>query len=549
MASNKESTFIDDIIQTQYENPKKKWANNTKQYQQQPSESLKDDTIQTAYENPKKNWLNNTKQQQQQPPSSLPSKTKPNEQIIEETVDEKETTDEDTPAPLTKKEKIINSIKSVLKFIAVNFGLLIILGIYTSMGALLFIALEQYNELTLCFEGQSTQTMNAINLKTQIINYIKNNVSMTASDSSKDNSTVATENLVALLVDFRNQVLSVRGSYYYTGQDCSTDSSVWNFLNVLLFTITIVSTIGYGQISPKTVPGQLFCICYAILGIPIFVIFAGNISGFLAKSFRLFYSRILCGICYISKERKKKQEKLAKQQLEEQKRIENGNKTTNVKDDEEEEDIPDDGEDDNISIPLTITITMIILYLLLGSYIFSYTEGWPGMTGFYFSYVTLSTIGFGDYSPGQNLSDPNRGMNLAIGLIYIGFGLSLLSMSFDLMQGEIIEKFVWIGSKLGFKSDDDEEGAVADEEAKDDEEKKKKEQKQEEKKGIIKKESELEMKKKPPVYNMNDAYEMITPSLPPYQSRFIRDNSNLTRLNLIQRQSTSAIKLDNKNED
>jgi len=501
MASNKESTFIDDIIQTQYENPKKKWANNTKQYQQQPSESLKDDTIQTAYENPKKNWLNNTKQQ---PPSSLPSKTKPNEQIIEETVDEKETTDEDTPAPLTKKEKIINNIKSILKFIGVNFGLLIILGIYTSMGALLFIALEQYNELTLCFEGQSTQTMNAINLKTQIINYIKNNVSMTASDSSKDNSTVATENLVALLVDFRNQVLSVRGSYYYTGQDCSTDSSVWNFLNVLLFTITIVSTIGYGQISPKTIPGQLFCICYAILGIPIFVIFAGNISGFLAKSFRLFYSRILCGIC-----------------------------------------------------SLTITITMIILYLLLGSYIFSYTEGWPGMTGFYFSYVTLSTIGFGDYSPGQNLSDPNRGMNLAIGLIYIGFGLSLLSMSFDLMQGEIIEKFVWIGSKLGFKSDDEEEGAVADEEAKDDEEKKKKEeenklkkeQKQEEKKEIIKKESELEMKKKPPVYNMNDAYEMITPSLPPYQSRFIRDNSNLTRLNLTQRQSTSAIKLDNKNED
>ena len=266
MVSNKESTFIDDIIQTPYENPKKKWTNNTKQYQQQAASAFIDDINQTPYENPKKNWTN-TKQQQQQPASSLPSNNiKPNEQIKEdEIVDEKETTDEDTPVPLTKKEKIINSIKSILKFIAVNFGLLIILGIYTSTGALLFIALEQYNELTLCFEGQSTQTMNAINLKTQLINYIKNNVSMTASDSSKDNSTVATENLVALLVDFRNQVLSVKGSYYYTGQDCSTDSSVWNFLNVLLFTITIVTTIGYGQISPKTIHGQLFCICYILL--------------------------------------------------------------------------------------------------------------------------------------------------------------------------------------------------------------------------------------------------------------------------------------------
>lgn len=57
-------------------------------------------------------------------------------------------------------------------------------------------------------------------------NWANNTKQQQPSDSSKDNSTVAIENLVALLVDFRNQVLSVKGSYYYKGQDCSTDSSV-----------------------------------------------------------------------------------------------------------------------------------------------------------------------------------------------------------------------------------------------------------------------------------------------------------------------------------
>ncbi len=103
-----------------------------------------------------------------------------------------------------------------------------------------------------------------------------------------------------------------------------------------------------------------------------------------------------------------------------------------------------------------LTCCSIFLYLLAGGYLFNYFESWPVVTGIYFCYVTLSTIGFGDYVPGQNMNDPNRNTNLIIGAIYIFFGLAILAMCFDLMQEEIIAKFTWVGSKIGMvKKDED----------------------------------------------------------------------------------------------
>ena len=42
----------------------------------------------------------------------------------------------------------------------------------------------------------------------------------------------------------------------------------WDYIQSVFFTTTILTTIGYGNISPVTFHGRLFCIFFAIIGIP-----------------------------------------------------------------------------------------------------------------------------------------------------------------------------------------------------------------------------------------------------------------------------------------
>lgn len=42
-----------------------------------------------------------------------------------------------------------------------------------------------------------------------------------------------------------------------------------------------------------------------------------------------------------------------------------------------------------------------VLFLIFPPVIFSYVEGWSYGEGFYYVFITLSTIGFGDYVVGE----------------------------------------------------------------------------------------------------------------------------------------------------
>ena len=94
---------------------------------------------------------------------------------------------------------------------------------------------------------------------------------------------------------------------------------------------------------------------------------------------------------------------------------------------------------EEIDIPVYISLIMLLAYVLFGGLIFSLwkqDKDFDFLVACYFSFITLSTIGFGDFvfgdKHGDNETELDTGQLIGTGL-YIFFGLAFLSMCIDLM--------------------------------------------------------------------------------------------------------------------
>ena len=56
---------------------------------------------------------------------------------------------------------------------------------------------------------------------------------------------------------------------------------------------------GYGHIAPSNENGQLLCILYTLIGLPIMFAFLGKIGGVMAKALKYSYSRLCCRWCRV----------------------------------------------------------------------------------------------------------------------------------------------------------------------------------------------------------------------------------------------------------
>ena len=113
--------------------------------------------------------------------------------------------------------------------------------------------------------------------------------------------------------------------------------------------------------------------------------------------------------------------------------------------------IPPDDSDANTRVPIPIVLAFVASYIGVGALLFWWLEGWTPMDAGYFCFITLSTIGFGDFVPGKSLGYETQEaqIKLVIGSLYLMFGLAVLAMSFNLVQEEVVIKCkalaLWIG--------------------------------------------------------------------------------------------------------
>uniref|UniRef100_T1ITB4 Potassium channel domain-containing protein n=1 Tax=Strigamia maritima TaxID=126957 RepID=T1ITB4_STRMM len=165
----------------------------------------------------------------------------------------------------------------------------------------------------------------------------------------------------------------------------------WKFAGAFYFATTVLTTIGYGHSTPSTAGGKAFCMFYALVGIPLGLVMFQSIGERLNK----FAAVIIKNVKRLFKF-----------------------KSVNA-------------SETNLIIMVS---TLSTLVMTTGAAAFSHYEGWNYFDSFYYCFVTLTTIGFGDYVALQkNKALQNSPEYVAFSLIFILFGLAVVAASMNLL--------------------------------------------------------------------------------------------------------------------
>ncbi|KAM7315335.1 TWiK family of potassium channels protein 7 [Ixodes scapularis] len=236
----------------------------------------------------------------------------------------------------------------------------------------------------------------------------------------------------------------------------------------------------YGNIAPKTNWGKMVTILYAIVGIPLMLLYLTNIGDILARAFKYVYGQL----CSCDQRDSRQQQYLrasgdrcrVNRLLVEENGLQRpglgapgqglalvGRSGRGIEEDAKMDgfagayfDDVDFEERPRVTVPILLCMTIISGYICGGAVLFSIWEDWNYLDGSYFCFVTLSTIGFGDLVPGDTVvSDSGSQEKLVICSLYLLVGLALIAMCFNLVQEEVVHKLRSVGHKLGVISDSD----------------------------------------------------------------------------------------------
>lgn len=65
--------------------------------------------------------------------------------------------------------------------------------------------------------------------------------------------------------------------------------------------------------------------------------------------------------------------------------------------------------DDEFNLPVSVAFVILVIYIVIGAIVFCVEEGWGFFESFYFVFISMSTIGFGDFVPRVNDRGGRRG--------------------------------------------------------------------------------------------------------------------------------------------
>ncbi|XP_055627642.1 uncharacterized protein LOC129769404 [Toxorhynchites rutilus septentrionalis] len=105
-------------------------------------------------------------------------------------------------------------------------------------------------------------------------------------------------------------------------------------------------------------------------------------------------------------------------------------------------------------VPIWLCVFLVVSYIIAGAFMFSKWEEWSFLDSAYFCFITLTTIGFGDFVPAQGVKNDSE-VSIALCSLYLLFGIALLAMSFNLVQEEVISNVKSVARRLGILKEEE----------------------------------------------------------------------------------------------
>jgi len=188
----------------------------------------------------------------------------------------------------------------------------------------------------------------------------------------------------------------------------------WSFGQSFFFSGTVITTIGYGQQTPLSTPGKLFCMFYALIGIPFTLLLlsvsvekvlipVNGLLGLMNSRYGHLYSPFHIRLMHLS----------------------------------------------------LVGLSIFILFLIIPAVILDLMEPlWSWFDSFYYCFISLTTVGLGDFIPGDEPDQEARSVYKTGVTLYLVLGLMGVMTMVNLVSNiPELDMTVWFRSDYDTEED------------------------------------------------------------------------------------------------